>query len=129
MDKLISLQAAIEALSTPHGILYPIRTVEELPPAHQAPDEWCTDCKEYDKEKRSCPRWNRVIRQTVEELKKQKTGRWIHKLRHSEDKQFDYYEESCSVCGAEARFWWRNFKYCPMCGAKMEGIKGETDRR
>lgn len=26
-------QAAIDALSTPHGILYPIRTVEELPSA------------------------------------------------------------------------------------------------
>ena len=58
-----------------------------------------------------------------------KTGHWIHKLRHyaSEDKQFDYYEESCSVCGAEARFWWRNFKYCPMCGAKMEEVNDETD--
>lgn len=26
------------------------------------PDEWCTDCKEYDKEKHCCPRFNRVIR-------------------------------------------------------------------
>ena len=32
-------------------------------------DEWCTDCKEYDHEHHSCPRWNRVIRQTVEEYK------------------------------------------------------------
>lgn len=31
MSDLISRQAAIDALSTPHGILYPIRTVEELP--------------------------------------------------------------------------------------------------
>ena len=29
----VSRQAAIDALSTPHGILYPIRTVEELPSA------------------------------------------------------------------------------------------------
>ena len=28
---LIDRQAAIDALSTPHGILHPIRTVEELP--------------------------------------------------------------------------------------------------
>lgn len=33
MDDLISRQVAIDALSTPHGILYPIRTVEELPSA------------------------------------------------------------------------------------------------
>lgn len=33
MDDLISRQTAIDALSTPHGILYPIRTVEELTPA------------------------------------------------------------------------------------------------
>ena len=33
------------------------------------PDEWCHDCKEYDKEKHCCPRSNMVIRRTVEELK------------------------------------------------------------
>jgi hypothetical protein len=31
----ISRQAAIDALSTPHGILYPIRTIEALPSAQQ----------------------------------------------------------------------------------------------
>lgn len=25
-------------------------------------DEWCTDCKEYDTEKKCCPRFNKVIR-------------------------------------------------------------------
>ena len=30
--------------------------------------QWCDDCKEYDKQRHCCPRWNRVIRQTVEEL-------------------------------------------------------------
>ena len=32
-------------------------------------DEWCTDCKEYDHDKHCCPRFNKVIRRTVEELK------------------------------------------------------------
>ena len=32
-------------------------------------DEWCVDCKEYDHEKNCCPRFNRVIRNTVEEIK------------------------------------------------------------
>ena len=30
-------------------------------------DEWCTDCKEYDKERHRCPRWNRVIRETLKD--------------------------------------------------------------
>lgn len=30
-------------------------------------DEWCTDCKEYDHEKHYCPRFNRVIRTTLNE--------------------------------------------------------------
>lgn len=37
-------------------------------PAHEK-DEWCTDCKEYDYQKHYCPRFCRVIRKTVEELK------------------------------------------------------------
>lgn len=30
-------------------------------------DEWCTDCREYDKKRHCCPRFNRVIRQTLSE--------------------------------------------------------------
>lgn len=30
--------------------------------------EWCTDCKEYDKEKHHCERYCKVIRSSVEEL-------------------------------------------------------------
>ena len=32
-------------------------------------DEWCTDCKEYDKEHHNCPRFNRVIREALKEVK------------------------------------------------------------
>ena len=28
-------------------------------------DEWCDDCKEYDTEKKCCPRFNRVIREAL----------------------------------------------------------------
>lgn len=37
--------------------------------------EWCFDCKEYDQERHCCPRFNRVIRNTVEEIKAE--HRWI----------------------------------------------------
>lgn len=29
--------------------------------------EWCTGCKEYDHEKHCCPRWTKVIRNTLHE--------------------------------------------------------------
>lgn len=40
-----------------------------LPSAQPEPhyDEWCTDCKEYDHERHCCPRWNRVIRETLKD--------------------------------------------------------------
>ena len=49
-----------------------------------------------------------------------KRGKWIY------DNQFDWYRASCSECGykrvtdikAEK---WNGWKYCPNCGAKMEG--------
>ena len=31
-------------------------------------NEWCSDCKEYDHERHCCPRFNRVIRETLEEI-------------------------------------------------------------
>ena len=37
-------------------------------------EEWCHDCKEYDHDKHCCPRYNKVIRKAVEEMKQPKTG-------------------------------------------------------
>lgn len=41
----------------------------------QAANDWCHDCKEYDNDRHCCPRWKRVIRNTVEEIKAE--HRWI----------------------------------------------------
>ena len=46
-----------------------------IPSAQPDLNEWCTDCKEYDKERSCCHRWKKVIRETVEELKQ--AQRWI----------------------------------------------------
>jgi hypothetical protein len=35
------------------------------------PDEWCHDCSEYDHDKHCCPRYNKVIRSAVEEMKQE----------------------------------------------------------
>lgn len=46
-----------------------IQMIKNLPSAQQDTDEWCTDCKEYDHERHCCPRWNRVIRETLREAR------------------------------------------------------------
>ena len=48
-----------------------IRRVDDQPSAEHEYrlDEFCEDCKEYDHDKHCCPRFNRVIRQTLDEMK------------------------------------------------------------
>lgn len=78
MDDLISRQTAISAVST---ALFPKintakdaeKALRELPAAHRPVDEWCTDCSEYDTERKCCPRFNRVIRSAMDDAQ----PRWI----------------------------------------------------
>lgn len=49
------------------------RVLEQLPAAHRPVDEWCTDCSEYDTERKCCPRFNRVIRSALDDAQ----PRWI----------------------------------------------------
>ena len=44
--------------------------------------KWCTDCKEYNQEKHCCPRWSKVIRDTVAEMEQEYIEREVlDKLR------------------------------------------------
>lgn len=43
--------------------------IKALEQPEQHYDEWCTDCKEYDHERHCCPRFNRVIRETLKDCK------------------------------------------------------------
>jgi hypothetical protein len=88
------------------------------------PDEWCKTCKEYNHDKHCCSRYNKVIRNTVEEMKQPKTGHWIY------DKRLENWK--CSECGrtpktigyvGRAEFMREHFKFCNHCGAKMIGVK------
>lgn len=36
-------------------------------------DEWCHDCKEYNQENHCCPRFNKVIRTAIKEMKNDDT--------------------------------------------------------
>ena len=98
--------------------LIPIIGIDFLPsvtPQEPQTFKWCTDCKEYDKEKHCCPRWSKVIRNAVEALEQEpKTGHWVH-------------GEYCSECGCDVPAYivdWKwqkdmDAKHCPNCGAKM----------
>ena len=82
MSDLIDRQAAIDA-SVEYLVEYCGGAFDEemqnglkerldvLPSAEPEPelDEWCTDCKEYDQERHCCPRFRRVIRETVEDVR------------------------------------------------------------
>lgn len=125
---LIDRQAAIDAVRSymadndiedsdwhAAGIVYEINRLPTAEPHNF--DEWCDDCKEYDHERKRCPKWNSVIKATLEDAKP-KTGRWV--------KMSDSYGtyHCCSRCGREGvRVW----KYCPNCGAKMKEDTDETD--
>ena len=104
------------------------RDIEELPSAEPEPnfDEWCTDCKEYDQERHCCPRWNRVIRETLKDAEpERKTGKWIYG-EHDVAMCDGYW---CDKCGFfvpwdyEHKFidFINDYHFCPSCGAKMEG--------
>ena len=93
--------------------------VENSPTIEAKTDEWCDGCSEYDQERHCCPRFNRVIRKTVEEVKANfspKTGRWIMK-------EGIYGVAYCSECDFELHI--NNTNYCPYCGARM--VEGEED--
>ena len=67
------LPNAYNGWSDAYDKAYIIGTLEEVPSAEPWDiynyDEWCTDCKEYDTENHRCPRWNKMIRRTIEENK------------------------------------------------------------
>lgn len=59
--------------------------IKAVPSANPGADEWCEDCREYDKENHCCPRFNRVIRKTLDEAyahgETEAEARFLEKLR------------------------------------------------
>ena len=100
-------------------------------PAEPDTYEWCRDCKEYDHNRHCCPRWNRVIRTTLEEAQlERKKGKWLDGPEGEPVALFEDAEGNClpaescwcSECGEwlvgsdEYRV---NGNFCPNCGADM----------
>ena len=96
------------------GLQEAVRTVKKEPTAQPyALDEWCDTCKEYDTEKHCCPRYNRVIRDALNDaVPMRKRGKWIIE----KDATGATYGR-CSVCGIKQYGGHMNF--CYECGADM----------
>ena len=80
-------------------------------------DEWCIDCKEYNKEKHCCPRWNKVIRETLKDAQ-----RWIPRSERLPEANGRYLvTRGLNACGA---MWNRVYliNYSDLMGLKSERI-------
>ena len=83
--------------------------IAALEQQEKAFDEWCTDCKEYDHNRNCCPRYNRVIRGAVDEVKQQG---WIPVTERLPKKQtkvlvVDFGEVDTAYINSEGR--WMDF--------------------
>lgn len=87
-------------------------------------DEWCTDCKEYDNERHCCPRFNQVIRTTLQEVQEAwKKGTWKREISHY-DGAYHLYCSCCGeCCGITIDKLNREWNFCPNCGADMRKQK------
>lgn len=157
MDELISREAAIDAIEQ-YDFVYPkymerfvielrdaIKAdlkddIEELPSAHPELDEWCTDCKEYDHERHCCPRYNRVIRESLAEIREAQSTepkadeRLVPKKPYTTFVPYFYKRDEnivqCPNCKRRLRTS-RTVKnhdaYCPRCGQAIDWSEVEEE--
>ena len=95
----------------------------------------CGDCEAYNKEKHHCPKFCKVIKETVKEIEENHNikGKWemTYKGKRKDVNtglMISAYNCKCSVCGWETGNQGTRFNYCPNCGAKMDELnqpKGE----
>ena len=97
--------------------------------------KYCGDCEAYNKEKYHCPKFCKVIKETVKEIEENHNikGKWemTYKGKRKDVNtglMISAYNCKCSVCGWETGNQGTRFNYCPNCGAKMDEVnkpKGE----
>ena len=94
----------------------------------------CGECEAYDKEKHHCPKFCKVIKETVKEIEENHNkGKWEMTYKGMKKDvntglMISAYNCKCSVCGWETGNQGTRFNYCPNCGAKMDEVnktKGE----
>ena len=74
-------------------------------------NSWCNNCKEYDKEKHSCPRFNRVIKQTLDEV-------YAHAETEAEARFYDEIVR-CKECKQFRRWIDTDICFCDITEAEM----------
>ena len=88
----------------------------------------CGDCEAYNKEKHHCPKFCKVIKETVKEIEENNNkGKWemTYKGKRKDVNtglMISAYNCKCSVCGWETGNQGTRFNYCPNCGAKMDEV-------
>ena len=88
----------------------------------------CGDCEAYNKEKHHCPKFCKVITETVREIEENHNkGKWemTYKGKRKDVNtglMISAYNCKCSVCGWETGNQGTRFSYCPNCGAKMDKV-------
>ena len=89
----------------------------------------CGDCEAYNKEKHHCPKFCKVIKETVKEIEENHNikGKWEMTYKGMRKDvntglMISVYNCKCSVCGWETGNQGTRFNYCPNCGAKMDEV-------
>ena len=117
-----------------HVVGKAIEIVKQEAEKHEECYKDCGDCEAYNKEKHHCPKFCKVIKETVKEIEENHNkGKWemTYKGKRKDVNtglMISAYNCKCSVCGWETGNQGTRFNYCPNCGAKMDEVnkpKGE----
>ena len=117
------------------GVIIAKEIVQETAAEYEVCYKDCGECEAYDKEKHHCPKFCKVIKETVKEIEENHNikGKWemTYKGKRKDVNtglMISAYNCKCSVCGWETGNQGTRFSYCPNCGAKMDEVnktKGE----
>ena len=89
----------------------------------------CGECEAYNKEKHHCPKFCKVIKETVKEIEENHNIKGKSEMTYKGMRKdvntglmISAYNCKCSVCGWETGNQGTRFNYCPNCGAKMDEV-------
>lgn len=111
-----------------HGVGKAIEIVKQEAEQYEECYKDCGDCEAYNKEKHHCPKFCKVIKETVKEIEENHNkGKWemTYKGKRKDVNtglMISAYNCKCSVCGWVTGNQGTRFSYCPNCGAKMDKV-------
>ena len=118
-----------------NGVANSIEIVKQESAEYEECYKDCGECEAYNKEKHHCPKFCKVIKETVKEIEENHNikGKWEMTYKGMRKDvntglMISVYNCKCSVCGWETGNQGTRFNYCPNCGAKMNEVnkpKGE----